>query len=276
MQRYTIQDVMDDSFDLSSLVISNEELSNLTATFSRVKSSLESLKRQQASNSQGRYIYVNDSEILESQTALTTEHYLCMAFSSTALHNVSKALSGNRWLSWQLTKSVVRWVGSNSSIAKKVLMNTRSDDSIRIGIINRGYLQIEDLLSLLQCGLATSLPQGVQSRILEVCDPSDAKHLIKSDFDKIKLNAYIKSGPLNYLDDMIRDSHVMIRRYAISLLSPGDARLALFINDRSQDVFCQALSKISPTLIPMMLGSSHLKKKRAKEVLNNRLAQQNS
>jgi hypothetical protein len=70
---------------------------------------------------------------------------------------------------------------------------------------------------------------------------------------------------------MIKDPHAPVRRYAINILSAGDARLASFINDRSADIFCQALQKIDAALIPMMLGSTHLKKKRAKEILNNRL-----
>ena len=108
-------------------------------------------------------------------------------------------------------------------------------------------------------------------RILEICNPSDAVTFVSSDYDKVKLAAYKKLGPLNYMDTMIKDPHAIIRRYAISILSPGDKRLASFINDRSQDIFCQALMKISAEHIPMMLGSNHLKKKRAKNILNQRL-----
>ena len=70
---------------------------------------------------------------------------------------------------------------------------------------------------------------------------------------------------------MIKDPHALIRRYAVRLLSPGDSRLASFINDRSKDVFVQALQKISLSLLPMMIGSSHLKKKHVKEILNQRI-----
>jgi hypothetical protein len=116
-----------------------------------------------------------------------------------------------------------------------------------------------------------SFPSNIQARLLEICSPEDAKVFVDSDYDKVRLLAYQKIGPLSYLDDMVKDPHALLRKYAVRLLSPGDQRLASFINDRSQDVFIQALSKISVSLIPMMLGSSHLKKKRAKDILNQRL-----
>ena len=132
-------------------------------------------------------------------------------------------------------------------------------------------VQTEDLIESIRNKKALFFPSGIQERLLEICDPADAAVFINSDYDRVRLLAYQKIGPLSHLDDLIKDPHALLRKYAVRLLSPGDQRLASFINDRAQDVFIQALSKISVSLIPMMLGSSHLKKKRAKEILNQRL-----
>ena len=159
----------------------------------------------------------------------------------------------------------------NPSISKKLLFNSSTDENIRCFIINNNLVQTEDLIESIKNKSALTFPMPIQERLVEISEPEDAAVFVDCPYDKVRLLAYKKIGPLSHLDIMIKNPHALIRKYAVRLLSPGDQRLASFINDRSQDVFIQALSKISAALIPMMLGSSHLKKKRAKEVLNHRL-----
>jgi hypothetical protein len=274
MHKFTPAEVADESFDLAQLKIPAEEMTRLSKYFSGLREKIRQ-KKTAANAATGRSHYYNepsDQEVLAEQSILTAQHYLSMVFSRSDLSSISGYVTGNtRYLGWNVTSTVNSWIGMNSILSKRILFNSNSEDSFKNSIINNNYANTEELLGFISDRKALFFPEFIQARLLEICNPSDAVTFIDSDYDKVKLAAYKKLGPLNYMDKMVSDSHAIIRRYAISILSPGDKRLASFINDRSQDIFCQALMKISAEHIPMMLGSSHLKKRRAKEILNQRL-----
>jgi hypothetical protein len=274
MHKFTPAEVADDSFNVSQLKIPPEELTRLSAYFYNLRDKIRQQKTaaNAANNRSHYYNEPSDSEVMDGQTVLTTQHYLSMVFNRDDLLSVSSYITGNsRWLGWGLTSRVNGWIGMNSILSKKILFHSGSDETFKHNVINNHFIATEDLISFISSGKALELPEFIQMRLLELCNPEDAAKFIESDFDKVKLASYKKLGPLNYMEKMISDPHAVIRRYAISILSPGDKRLALFINDRSHDIFCQALTKISAEHIPMMLGSNHLKKKRAKQILNQRL-----
>lgn len=279
MHSYTVNDVLADGFDLSLLSIEDAEYERLKKSFIALRLKLEAEKRAAATRSgqNPQYAYVNDSEILQAQQTLTDHHYLSMAFSKSAMSRISSMIygdtAGNRiWVSWVVSSAVNSWVMINPSLAKKILLAPSADESVKHFISNKSIVPIDVLIEFVKNGLVNSFPEHMQMRLLEVLNPEDCKTFLNSDCDKVKLFAYKKLGPLKYLDDLIADPHAMIRSYAISIISPGDKRLAKFIDDRSENIFCEALSKISSEHIPMMLGSRHLKKKRAKGILNQRLA----
>jgi hypothetical protein len=274
MHKFTPAEVADESFDLSQLKIPSDEFDKIRIYFDALREKIR--KRKTAANAAtGRSHYYNepnDSEIMDEQTILTNQHYMSMAFNRNDLLSVSTYLTGNsRWIGWALSSRINSWIGMNPILSKKILFHSGSEETFKHNVINNHFIATEDLISFISTGKALELPEFIQMRLLELCNPEDAVKFIESDFDKVKLASYKKLGPLNYMEKMISDPHAVIRRYAISILSPGDKRLALFINDRSHDIFCQALTKISAEHIPMMLGSNHLKKKRAKGILNQRL-----
>ena len=274
MHKFTPAEVANEGFDLAQLRIPSAELVRIQRYFSELREKVRQQKTAANASANRSHYYnePNDSEMMEAQKILTNQHYLSMAFSSSDLFTVSGYINGNsRWPSWVLTSAINGWIGMNSILSKRILFSSSSEVCFKQSIINNNYLNTEDLLSFITTKQILLLPEFIQMRILEICNPSDAVTFVSSDYDKVKLAAYKKLGPLNYMDTMIKDPHAIIRRYAISILSPGDKRLASFINDRSQDIFCQALMKISAEHIPMMLGSNHLKKKRAKNILNQRL-----
>ncbi len=274
MHKFTPAEVAEPSFDLAQLKIPQEELNRLSRYFSELREKIKQ-KKTIANAAAGKPHYYNepnDSELMDEQKILTNQHYLSIAFNRGDLLSISSHITGNsRWLSWSLSSAVNRWIGMNPLVSKKILFCSNSDDSFKSAIISNNYLNTEEMMEFVSTRKALLLPEFIQARMLEICNPADAVTFVDSDYDKVKLAAYKKLGPLNYMDKMVSDPHAIIRRYAISILSPGDKRLASFINDRSGDIFCQALMKISPEHIPMMLGSSHLKKKRAKGILNQRL-----
>lgn len=281
MHSYTVNDVLADGFDLSLLTIEDSEYLRIKKELFAIRAKLEHDKKSAAikSGQNSNYIYVSDSEVFQAQKVLTSHHYLSMAFSTDAMSKIGSMAYGDAagsriWVSWAAANAVNSWVILNPSIAKKLLVTPSVNESVKHFIVNKCIVEVEDLIQSAKDTSVNSFPEHVQIKVLEVANPEDCSPFLNSDYDKVKLAAYKKLGPLKYLDSMISDSHAMIRSYAISIISPGDKRLAKFIDDRSEYIFCDALSKISSEHIPMMLGSRHLKKKRAKEILNRRLADQ--
>jgi hypothetical protein len=279
MHSYTVNDVLADGFDLSLLNIEDAEYERIKKVFPAIRAKLEAEKKAAATRSgqNPQYVYVNDNEVLQAQQVLTNHHYLSMAFSASAMAKISKMVygdnAGNRtWVSWAVSTLINNWVMINSSLAKKIILAPSADESVKSFISDKSIVPIDVLVEFVKNGSINSFPEHMQMKLLEVLNPEDCKTFLNSNCDKVKLFAYKKLGPLNHLDDLISDPHAMIRSYAISIISPGDKRLAGFIDDRSEYIFCEALSKISSEHIPMMLGSRHLKKKRAKGILNQRLA----
>jgi hypothetical protein len=269
MHSYTVSEVAADDFDLSLLTVSSDETASILNKISAIRKDLEIKKKN---NPPGNtYYYVTDGEVLDVCDFLNDQHYISMIFSSSYLTSVSFTLGNRNYPSWVLSSRIGSWIAHNSSLAKKALFSGSTDESIKSNIINNNLVEVEDLMESVRNKSALSFLSNIQERLLEITNPVDAEVFVDSDYDKIRLLAYQKIGPMSHLDDLIKDPHALLRKYAVRLLSPGDQRLASFINDRSQDVFIQALSKISVSLIPMMLGSSHLKKKRVKDILNQRI-----
>jgi len=276
MHNLTVNDALLDTFNPQLVQIDNKEYSRIWNNFSTIRSNLETKQRAAnvAAGNPNRYVYVNSGDVLSQQTLLTEAHYISMLFNVNSFLLISGALQGNnnsRYTDWQLLENISSWLVSKPELAKKALFSKTTSDDIKARIVSRNLINIEFLFESVKNRMILSLPLNMQSHALELCDPSDASIFLDSDYDKVRLAAYIKLGPVSNVDKMIKDPHAPVRRYAINILSAGDARLASFINDRSFDIFCQALQKIDAALIPMMLGSTHLKKKRAKDILNNRL-----
>jgi hypothetical protein len=276
MHNLTVNDALLDTFNPQLVQIDNKEYSRIWNNFSTIRSNLETKQRAAnvAAGNPNKYVYVNSGDVLSQQTLLTEAHYISMLFNVNSFLLISGALQGNnnsRYMDWQLLENISSWLVSKPELAKKAIFSKTTSDDIKARIVSRNLINIEFLFESVKNRMILSLPLNMQSHALELCDPSDASIFLDSDYDKVRLAAYIKLGPVSNVDKMIKDPHAPVRRYAINILSAGDARLASFINDRSADIFCQALQKIDAALIPMMLGSTHLKKKRAKDILNNRL-----
>lgn len=263
MHKFTVSDVIADGFDLNGLC-PNEYY--ITATCNKILKIREKLSARPTKK------WASDDEIIAECSFLKDQDYLSMIFVESYFSAISHAISGSvRYKSWYLYRKISNWIASNSAVASLALFSGRTDDTIKSDIAFNNFVSYDFLIQSTRNKLALTLPANVQESILESSDPEDAKVFVNSPFDKVRLLAYKKIGPMSNLDVMIKDPHAVVRHYAVRLLSPGDPRLASFINDRSKGVFVQALTKISPSLIPMMIGSSHLKKKAVKAILDQRI-----
>lgn len=186
---------------------------------------------------------------------------------------VSQAIDGQHMIypSWSLIHSIHDMLRKNSKLAIKAFYCKTIHVPFKDYIVSIDVMPVSDLLKIVKDKAILSLGETCQQKLLELSDGTDAPIFFESIHEKIRLAAYKKHGPLLNLDAMIADTNWTIREYSISVLEPGDKRLVSFISDKSLNVFCAALNKIDPGLMLMMVGSYHMKKPRAKEIVKQRL-----
>jgi len=269
MHTFKIADVEADGFDFSLLKIAENEVADIAARFAEAKSAAEEAAKKINPN----YYYVNSDTIVRILNLNSEAITLSYLFQYESLMAVSRAIDGQgmTYPSWSLTHSIHDILRKNSKLAIKAFYCETTYTQFRDYIVSIGVLPVSDLLKIVKDKTILSLGEPCQQSLLELCDGTDAPIFFESDHEKIRLAAYKKHGPLLNLDTMISDTNWTIREYSISVLEPGDKRLASFISDKSLNVFCAALNKIDPGLMLMMVGSYHMKKPRAKEIVKQRL-----
>jgi hypothetical protein len=273
----SIKNITEDTFDTKSL-LDNSFLNKKNEFLKKAELAREKALAQKMASSSNKnsYHWVSDDEVVSFLGVISDEIYLLMIFDKSFLLNLSQKVSSYTGYSWVLTNMIGDWIAGNDSIAKKVLFNDMVADPIKNRIVLRCLISMEELIESSKDEKMLYLTQDMQERVLELSNPEDANIFTESAFEKIRIKAYQKLGPLKYIDKMIEDSSAEVRLYAVNIISPRDQRLAKLVNDRSCRVFEIALSKIHPSLIPMMVGSNHLKKKRVKSLLQQRMASSQS
>lgn len=266
----SVESVLAEDFDFKS--IKDSFVDKKQAFIDKASKTREELLRQKtAANNQRTYTWVSDDEIFSVLGDIPDDIFIMLTFDKFFLHDLSQKVSSYSGYSWYLTGKIGDWIARNDAVAKKAIFNEFVAEPIKNNIVRRCLISMEDLIEACKDKKILYLPQDMQERILELSNPEDANVFIESPFEKVRIKAYQKLGPIKHLDKMIEDSAAEVRLYAVNIISPRDQRLAKFVNDRSSRVFEVALSKIHNSLIPMMVGSNHLKKKRIKALLRDRM-----
>ena len=266
---FTIADVEKDGFDLSLLKIAENEILDIGTRFAEAKKIAEERNKKLNPN----YYYVSTDSIVR-EIGLDSEPLsLSYLFHVESLLATSQAIDGPdmSYPNWSLTQTIHQVLQKNPKLAIKAFYCETTYGPFRDYVVSINTLPPSELLKIVRNKMVLGLGEACQLKLLELCDGSDAPIFFESDHEKIRLAAYKKHGPVLNLDAMIADSNWSVRGYSISILEPGDKRLASFISDKSLNVFCAALQKIDPGLMLMMVGSYHMKKSRAKEIVKQRL-----
>jgi len=269
MHKFKIADVEADGFDFSLLKIPESEVADIAARFAEVKSAAEEAAKKINPN----YYYVSSDTIVRILNLNSEALTLSYLFQYESLMAVSQAIDGQHMIypSWSLIHSIHDMLRKNSKLAIKAFYCKTIHVPFKDYIVSIDVMPVSDLLKIVKDKAILSLGETCQQKLLELSDGTDAPIFFESIHEKIRLAAYKKHGPLLNLDAMIADTNWTIREYSISVLEPGDKRLVSFISDKSLNVFCAALNKIDPGLMLMMVGSYHMKKPRAKEIVKQRL-----
>lgn len=269
MHNYTVADVEADGFDMSLLKIDKVEVDLIVDAIIKEKELL-SIKQRAINPS---YPWIDTRKMVVDMNLTNEQYMLSMLFDQSFIMAITRAVDGSNMVypSWSLLSEGYTLLGNSRKLAIKAFYCPTVWAPLRDYIVNMSYLSCGAMLDLVKDKTIITLQEGAQLKVLELCDGSDAPTFFKSNYEKIRLAAYKKVGPVSNLDAMIADSNWTIRQYAIGLLDAGDKRLASFISDKSLNVFCAALQKIDSGLLPMMFGSYHMKKGRAKDIVKERL-----
>ncbi len=275
MHKFTVSDVMIDGFDLSQLKVSANFKSKMVERIEKVRDTLINKKKVATKNN---YAWVSDSEVFATGFDFNESVCLALLFDNEFAQAISKAATNyynnyyNASVSYFLISTVIKnFIANNLLLSTKFMLWPQTAQEIKNYSLTNSLLSQSLLISYVRSGEALKLSANIQFQLLEISSPEEAKIFVKSDSEKIRLAAYKKLGPIQHLDEMIKDPDCFVRKYAIRIMEPQDPRIATFIDDRSTDVYATALQKIHSDLLPMMFGSKHLKKERVKSILTERI-----
>jgi hypothetical protein len=164
------------------------------------------------------------------------------------------------------------FIKRNASISKVVFLDSHIS-FLRDFIIMEGLMESSELQSLVLSHkeLTRNMHKSCIIHLFDLMDQNFANHFVDHPTSDLRKAAYRKLGILNSIDKMISDPDAEIRLLAARALPYNDSRHEKFINDRSSKVFTVSLSKIEKSKLPLLLGSSHLKKPRIKSILSSRM-----
>lgn len=105
-----------------------------------------------------------------------------------------------------------------------------------------------------------------------VCSFDNLQVIKKSPYEKVRLEAYKRLGPMQYIDEMLVDKSRHVRSLAAEWMPTNYEVPTKSLSDRAYWSFSKILEKVSINQIPMLLGNANLRKNKSMvEVLQSRL-----
>jgi hypothetical protein len=268
MNSLSISDVMSEDFSIEKT--SHDQRVEVFASKIKIARETIILAKKAKYPTMSNY-YVYDGELL-SAIKITNDELIHLVFSRDFYNKILNLLNCSNSFSWSLNTKIFSFIKSNAEIAE-VSFRKSHMSSVRDFIIMEGLLKIEDLQNIVSSekDLVIQLHKSCISHLFDLMDHSFAKNFLDHRYSEVRKAAYRKIGIMNSIDKMISDPDAEIRLLAVRALPYNDSRHEKFINDRSSKVFTVSLSKIERTKLPLLLGSSHLKKPRIKSILSERM-----
>lgn len=269
MSNLTISDVTKEDFDPKNLWLTEEEKLKIELEIDRARDAALKAKIARYPSMSNPFVY--DSEIVH-VLKFSSSDLLSLIFSREFYSHFILQLSARNSFSWALNEKIHSFVKSNATISNEVFLKSHLS-SLRDFLIMEGLMDIEDIekAMLSNKGIAGTLHKSSTSHLFDLFGIDFAQNFISHNDSDVRKAAYKKVGIYKCIDNMISDSDAEIRLIAARAMPYNDPRHERFINDRSSKVFAISLSKIDRLKLPLLLGSTHLKKAKIKAILNNRM-----
>ena len=154
-------------------------------------------------------------------------------------------------------------------LADYIIKNT-IHSSLKIYMLGMGYysdIKIIDKLCL-------DKDQEIRLWVSYHCSINTLKSMINDSSAKVRRSVFNRLGPVEYLDEMLKDKDAQIRESGARFAPMNYAGLSSMCNELSKKVFPWIVSKISRDKLPMLLGNRNMKSRHAKNLLSERMNQQ--
>jgi len=106
--------------------------------------------------------------------------------------------------------------------------------------------------------LAEKNDYDLQKIAVASCGIEIVKTLTKSPYDKVRVEAYKRLGPIHYIDEMLLDKSRHVRTVAAEWMPMGYRVPAKALSDRAYWSFSKILEKVALDQIPMLLANKNL------------------
>ena len=106
------------------------------------------------------------------------------------------------------------------------------------------------------------------------CSVNTLRSMINDSSAKVRRSVFNRLGPVEYLDEMLKDKDAQIRESGVRFAPMNYEGLSKMCNELSKKVFPWIVSKIKRDKLPMLLGNRNMKSRRAKSLLSERMNQQ--
>jgi len=139
---------------------------------------------------------------------------------------------------------------------ERILTSNNSPFFLKSWVVSKGYYENISSIDF----LILEKEKNIRALGAKICDIEKCKNLI---FDKeaaVRKIAYIRLGPVNYLDFMLKDKHAVIRSMGVGFAPMHYAKLNDLLDDSSQMVLNLLIDKVQYEKVPFLLGSRSLLK----------------
>tara|TARA_A100001011_G_scaffold364712_1_gene415732 strand:+ start:480 stop:1178 length:699 start_codon:yes stop_codon:yes gene_type:complete len=170
----------------------------------------------------------------------------------------------NKWY----TNNVVNSFLNKYPTAGDSILKDASSDVLCNLCLNNGFYS--DLKLINAIALNDSLPES-QAFAAHLCDIATLRELKSAKSHKVRSVVFQRLGPVEALDDMLKDRKANIRTEGVRYAPHGYAKLSEMTKEISGSVFRILVNKIKISEIPLMLANRNLKNNWQQRSLQDRL-----
>ena len=150
-----------------------------------------------------------------------------------------------------------------------VIENT-THSSLKLYMLGMGYYSNIKIID----NLCSDEDQEIRLWASYHCSIDNLKSMINDSSSKVRRSVFNRLGPVEYLDEMLKDKDAQIRESGVRFAPMNYDGLSKMCNELSKRVFPWIVSKIRKDKLPMLLGNRNMKSRHAKNLLSERMNQQ--
>lgn len=158
------------------------------------------------------------------------------------------------------------WLNVYPECAKEILEKSKFDD-LKVWVLETGYITDLDVYDK----LTESKDLSVMFFALKRCSIDKIRELKTHPNHRVRRFVFQRLGPKECLDDMLDDKNRDIRAMGVKYAPYNYKKLSDMAMEKSKLVFVELVKKIDDDLLPILLGSKHIKDPKVEALLLKRM-----